>query len=77
METKGSLAGPAVPESENLGRAGQGVLSDLQAWLQLMAALGSLRNNLSLPGIFHVGYQFVLIKEHFILFVILFIVYNC
>jgi len=24
METKGSLAGPAVPERENLGSAGQG-----------------------------------------------------
>lgn len=36
-----------------------------------MAAPGALRNNDSLARIFQVGYQFVLIEEHFILFVIL------
>lgn len=53
------------------GKSQAGCLSDLWAQLSPVPAPGSLRNNDSLARIFQVGYQFVLIKEHFILFVIL------
>lgn len=75
METKGPLAGPAVPKTE-LGKSQAGCLSDLWACLQPVAALGSLRNNESLARSFQVGYQFVLLEECFILFVIPLTVHN-